>query len=314
MKKEILLVLSTLIIYVGCNQQADFDNGQLINSIIGDISFVDKFGVQPDQTTDENLRVRTHLEYVERLLRQRDISDLPTDLKEKREKILDLLHDYWTAESFPKNYDYQDLRKPCFIDKDGNICAVGYLIEQTAGQEIAEKINSLFKYSEIYEMDLSLLAEWVENSGLTLDEIATIQPKYGPPQNYSYIEPKYAIASSVLGGINLATSTINLASMKNFDHSKVVPYLGLASGAATTALGLINFDYTNQSNWGGYSNEGRKTLSMINIGLGTTTMFISAYRLLRNDNLQPKMTSWNIYSFPTADNQASIGLTFTKRF
>ena len=64
-------------------------------------------------------------------------------------------------------------------------------------------------------MDLSVLKEWVVNSGITLAKIATIQPAYGSPQNYSYIKPNYAIASSVLGGINLTASTINLATMKN---------------------------------------------------------------------------------------------------
>lgn len=311
MKQTIFLTLMIALLITSCNRQNDFDKGQLINSIIGNISFVNKFGVQPDRNTDENLRIRIHLEYVEQLLRQKDISNLPSDQKVKREKLLDLLHDYWMAGNFPKNYDFSDKRKPCFIDKDDNICAVGYLVEQTAGRKVAATINEHFKYSEIYEMDLSLLTDWITTSGLTLEEIATIQPTYGPPPNYSYIEPGYAIASSLLGGVNLATSTINLTTMKNSGKSNLVPYLGLASGAGTAAMGFLNFDYDQSF---GYSNEGRKALSMFNIGLGTTTMFISAYRLLHKDNSQNKMTSWNIYSYPTNDNQGGIGLSFMKRF
>ena len=122
----IKIIFSVLIlIYFGTKDTY----GQPINAIIGDESYVSKFGVLPVATNNEDLRIKTHLEYVENLLRKKDVTGLDEAQNERRELLLDLLHDYWTAGIFPRNYDYQNQRMSCFIDKDGRICAVGYLIE-----------------------------------------------------------------------------------------------------------------------------------------------------------------------------------------
>jgi hypothetical protein len=70
------------------------DNGQTINPLLGDISFVQKFGCNPIETTDEDLRIKTHLEYVEGLLRQKDISSLSPAMQKKRDHKIGLLHAY----------------------------------------------------------------------------------------------------------------------------------------------------------------------------------------------------------------------------
>jgi type IX secretion system substrate protein len=149
-----------------------------VNSIIGDISFIKKFDHSPNAATNENLRIKTHLAYVENLLRQRDVSAMSSELQLKRNHLLNLLHDYWTREIFPRNYDYKNQTRPCFIDKDGTICAVGYLVEQTAGRKAAEIINSKHKYDRITEMKDKIVDDWINNSGLTREECAMIQPQY----------------------------------------------------------------------------------------------------------------------------------------
>ena len=106
------------------------------------------------------------------------MSSLTKEQKSNRLKMLDLLHMYWTKGIFPKNYDYPGRRIPCFIDKDGNICAVGYLIAQTAGREVAERINAKFKYDYLLEMNDKTIDAWVEASGLSKVECAMIQPSY----------------------------------------------------------------------------------------------------------------------------------------
>ena len=119
-----LTIIFTLIVatlFLVCNTSS-VDKSQMVNPLLGDISYESKFGHKPDATTDNNLRIRTHLEYVESLLRSKDVSKLSTDLKTKRNQLLNLLHEYWTNGVFPKNYDYPDQRKTCFIDKDGVIC------------------------------------------------------------------------------------------------------------------------------------------------------------------------------------------------
>src|SRR5690606_4507495 len=99
--------------------------------------------------------------------------------QQNRMYLLNLLRQYRTAGVFPRNYEYAGRRLPCFIDGDGRICAVGYLIEQTAGRAVAEEINSRHKYEEVLAMNDPAIDEWVSNSGLTKEECAMIPPTYG---------------------------------------------------------------------------------------------------------------------------------------
>ncbi|HEX5051389.1 MAG TPA: hypothetical protein VFZ65_06425 [Planctomycetota bacterium] len=151
-----------------------------INGLIGDQSFVHAFGGLAARA-DETLRIRTHLAYVEDLLRHRDVSDLPAELQRTRRQHLDRLRAYHQNGVFPRNYDHPGERRPCFIDRDGRMCAVGYLVEQSAGRELAEAINARFQYSRIVEMRDERLDAWARGSGLTVEELATIQPGYVYP-------------------------------------------------------------------------------------------------------------------------------------
>lgn len=65
-----------------------------------------------------------------------------------------------------------------FIDEEDTICAVGYLIESSAGREVAEKIAKAHRYDfiETIAADMPEVASWIASSGMTLEEIQTIQP------------------------------------------------------------------------------------------------------------------------------------------
>lgn len=312
MKSIMIVALMALALFTSCNQQKGTAIGP-VNPIIGNISFVEKFGKQPDSTTDENLRIKTHLEYVEQILRQKDISDMPVDMQKKRAKLLDLLHDYRTAGNFPKNYDHPNQRKPCFIDKEGNICAVGYLVEQTAGPEVAKKINARYQYAEIYDMDLPALTQWVAQSGLTLKECAMIQPAYDYERDY--ISPQYGFSTAMLGGLNASMNVLNAIDLAKGHKDMTKPIIGIASGTASTTLGLLNYDW--KAKKPGRLNDFNGTnqvVSMFNIGFGTATMILSGYTLFKKPKNEQQMTCWNIYSFPAANNQTGIGLSLTRRF
>lgn len=313
MKKIIILLLLGIIIN-GCKQSGR--SSQTVNSKLGDKSFIEKFGVAPNQSTDENLRIKTHLEYVERLLRSVNTDHLSSKLNSSRKFLLDKLHEYWSAEQFPKNYDYINERKPCFIDKDGNICAVGYLIEQTSGRSISELINQRYKYHKIFDMQMTEVKEWIKNSGLTLEECAMIQPAYPPqyPNNNNYIPTGYGVGSSILGGINFSISALNFVQIYKGTNDKVIPALGLLSGAGSIALGLANLSNDEILNYWGYpsTNEYKKTLSFLNIGIGTATIFLSTANLVINKPKKDKQLSWNIYS--SADENDSFGIRVIKRF
>jgi hypothetical protein len=245
------------------------------------------------------------------------------ELQTRRKHLLNLLHQYLVNDIFPKNYDYSGQRKPCFIDKDGAICAVGYLVEQTAGREVAEKINSKYKYEELLAMNDETLDNWILSSGLTKEECAMIQPAYGGPgpgpaptpvYENNNITSAYGISSSVLGGVNLSLSTINGMQIWKGATKRTVPIIGLIAGAGQIVLGAAKFP-KDQIGWNGttYTNENQKKLSMINIGLGTTTM-ISAWNLITNNKNKEKATTWNVYSFPTQNNNMGFAFGIKRKF
>ena len=308
MKPLNLFLLLTLTAFFLSFNNDRIDRKDSVNPIIGDISFVNKFGFEPDLTTNDELRIATHLEYVENLLRQKNVSDLPVKLKKNRIRILDLLNKYWKAGIFPKNYDFASQRKPCFIDKDDRICAVGYLIEQTAGRQVAEKINLNHKYDELLAMNDRTVDHWISISGLTKEECAMIQPSYYTASN-NYVTPKYGISSSILGGFSLALNTINGIQIANGNNNKTVPVLGGLTGATQIILGATMFHKGNR-----YANESQKTLSMVNIGLGTTTLILSLWNSISNEKPKPKLTTWNIYTFPESNKHTGMALCMTRKF
>ena len=316
--KQITITLSVAIatMFFGCNNSA-VDKTDAVNSILSDISFETRFGHKPNATTDENLRIKLHLEYVEDLLRRKDVSTLSADLQKKRSHLLDLLHDYSTNGIFPKNYDYTDQRKPCFIDKDGAICAVGYLIEQTSGREVAEKINSQHKYEYILEMNDPHVDKWILASGLTKEECAMIQPSYGPApvtvSTYNHITPGYGISSSVIGGINLSVNTVNAIQIAYGSDNKILPMIGFMTGAGQLVLGAVMLP-EEYHGWGpNKTNESQKILSMVNIGLGSSTMILSALNLLTNRRPKEKRTTWNVYTFETPDSNTGLVFGLTRK-
>ena len=313
MKKIVFfLSLIAVLFHFSCNMPA-IDKKQTINPILGDISLIHKFGRPPGAADDEDLRIKTHLEYVEDLLRQKNTTGLSPELQQKRKQLLDLLCHYRVKGIFPRNYDYKETREPCFIDKDNRICAVGYLIEKTAGKQIAEDINSKHKYDRILAMNDNLVDSWIKTSGLTKEECAMIQPSYGPAPTYSYnyISPTYGISSSILGGVNLSLNTINAIQLSKGANNKTVAIVGLITGAGQTILGAAMFPNTGNGFYGTANNESRKALSMVNIGLGTTTMILSGWNLLTNKKPKDKKMTWNLNSFETQNN--NIGMAFTLR-
>ena len=311
-------ILVLALFMASCGQKSP-DALQAVNPLIGDESFVQAFGRAPDASTDENLRVSTHLAYAEQLLRDKDVSGLSDVRKARRQHLLNLLHDYRVAGVFPRNYDHPESRKPCFIDRDGRICAVGYLVEQTAGREAAERINEKYKYDELLAMNDGNLDEWITANGLTKEEAATIQPGYGSiGGNTNYIKPEYGISSAVLSGVNLSMSAINGMSMQNGSGRITMPIIGLATGAGQIFLGALHLPKEEEvMSWGGTTkttNESQKVVSLVNIGIGTTTMILSAWSFFSNRSPKESRTSWNIYSFPTTGINSGMALSMTRRF
>lgn len=289
------------------------------NPIIGDKAYFHTYGAYPDKTVDEQVRVRTHLLYVLDLLRSADVSYLPQSLRDKRNENLDHLATYVEQGIFPANEAYLGQRKPCFIDQEGRICAVGYLVEQSASREIAEQINTDHQYETIMEMESELIETWVKESGLSKWECAMIQPTY-----YGEFERgtrSAAITSQVFTGINLGLGVLNGIQLKNHSRKRWTPILGMTTSSLQILYGTSLF--TKRDRWDAflfwYTREAadllekRRVMSFANIGIGSAMFLLSTSNLLfpRKKN---RKYSYHFYSRPNYQINSEVGISFSRRF
>ncbi len=127
----------------------------------------------------ETRRIRTWLSGVETFLRARDVSHLTAAQQERRALQLRNLHAYRVAGRFPHNHSTRGLT-PVFIDAHGTACAVGHLLLQGGAPELAHQIAREHLLARLPELDSPALRQWARENGLTLEELALIQPSYQP--------------------------------------------------------------------------------------------------------------------------------------
>jgi len=287
---------------------------QEINPLLHDESFIVAFGTAPDQTTNDKLRIQTHLSYAEQLLRNVPVTHLAPTLQEKRTRILDLLHQYLQAGKFPENRVYTDERRPCFIDEEGTICAVGYLIEQTKGRELAESINAKHQYDLLTDMKEAVIEDWANEFGLTVEECAMIQPTYGYTQIDADIKTGYGVSSGVTAGASLA---FTIAQISN--HAKAgrgLAYAGMISGTTQIVLGALNIKKTGESYGLGsarVSYKNQNHLSYANIAMGTATLITSALNFAKARSNKDTRNAFSLYSYPGYNNSLTTGISFSRR-
>ena len=148
---------------------------QDVDRIIGTGTFNAVMPVAAGPQSEVQDKIAERLIYLETLLRSRDVSDWPEALRVERMKNIDRLHQYRVQGKFPTNYDRPDEHLPCFMDRDGNFCAVAYLVAESAGLPLAEELNRDYQYATIAEMNSPKLDRWIAQSGLTRAEVITIQ-------------------------------------------------------------------------------------------------------------------------------------------
>lgn len=165
-RRAFLLMLSLL--FAGLKAQP-------LNAVLGDSAWYLQHGTWPYGESDVQ-QIRNHLQFVhQRLLAK------PWSHKDKRARMLSYLKDYIEEERFPTVFEYQGAgnRRPCFIDDEGTYCAVGYLMLRDGQEQLAQRINQEMRFAYLLEMEDEELLAWQEQSGLSLKELATIQPAYG---------------------------------------------------------------------------------------------------------------------------------------
>jgi hypothetical protein len=143
-----------------------------VNAVIGDQSAE---GIT--EKLSERARLQVHLEFVEKMLRERPTDHLSRSQRRSRGKVLDRLREYRLRGEFPTN-QYSSQRAPVFVDAQGVRCAVGAIAEPDVGTPEVERISRVSRLAYIEEIDSPLLIEWAGKSGFSLEELATIQPTY----------------------------------------------------------------------------------------------------------------------------------------
>src|SRR5687767_7139095 len=129
----------------------------------------------------ERTRIQKHLQNIETILLTKDVSALPKSVQLTRQKHIESLNKYLYRGEFPHNYDFPDKPIPYFIDCEGRPCAVAHLMIGSGEEQLASEVSRLANnayVAEIAELNLPALGEWVEKSGLSLEELAMIQPSY----------------------------------------------------------------------------------------------------------------------------------------
>lgn len=123
--------------------------------------------------------IKLHLSLVEQTLRNRSTVHLSLSQKANRLTALDRLHEYRLQGNFPVNDKYT-YRTPIFIDDRDNFCAVGYLVKATGHEHVSRMIAANTNLAYVREMNYPELNKWANDYGFTTDELAWIQPSYGP--------------------------------------------------------------------------------------------------------------------------------------
>ncbi len=138
--------------------------------------------------------IQHHLLLVEQSLRKVEAKHLTESQIQLRGKGLDVLKAYRERGLFPVNDGYA-FRIPYFIDSQNTACAVGYMIQHTGYEALAEQISEECNNAYIREMNFPALSQWAADHGFEVDELAWIQPGYGP-----VIQPQPDVLDLPLGG------------------------------------------------------------------------------------------------------------------
>ncbi|MYH09368.1 MAG: hypothetical protein F4012_12585 [Gemmatimonadales bacterium] len=153
----------------------------------------------------ETRRIQGHLLDVEGVLRRRATDALSASQRERRNTALNWLREYRERGEFPRN-DTHAGRVPVFVDEHGTPCAVAYLLQRSGREDLAREIASAD--NNVYAWELAgdaRFSEWLDETGLTLDEAARIQPAYADgcicPRDAASNAWQYVLPLSVLSAV-----------------------------------------------------------------------------------------------------------------
>lgn len=131
--------------------------------------------------------IKEHLQLVHTILSEKSTAHLSEKAKANRKTLLVALSKYAAAGQFPKNI-FLPFTNPVFIDDEQTHCAVGYLMQQSGAEALAQEINNTERFDYIKEISNHQVPTWAEENGFTLAELAWIQPAYAAMENMGKVE------------------------------------------------------------------------------------------------------------------------------
>lgn len=127
----------------------------------------------------DNERIAFHLQQVIKVLELSTKYCPKSPALANRQWLLDSLASYAKNKAFPVNTHYA-IRTPYFIDDFNNYCAVGYLMKASGHNDLALRIQEAHNYDYIRDIETEGVIQWAAEHGFTVNELALIQPSYGP--------------------------------------------------------------------------------------------------------------------------------------
>jgi hypothetical protein len=203
------------------------------------------FLTAPLITNEQDLLV-FHIQTLEKIFLGRSLPNLSETQQQARQRNLQVLNQYGHLHDCPRNY-YIPHRIPVFIDEDGRYCAVAYLMLHSGKQEFCEAVQKTTNNIYIRQIDHPTFNEWQQNSGLSLDELAWIQPGYSPAVRMVKWNPKTLHQEPVFLD-SLATAKIYLP---EYDYKDIFNFNRIFMGGwlLEPELKKIAKPLTQQPNW-----------------------------------------------------------------
>jgi len=204
--------------------------------------------------------IQEHLQQVENELRAAPMPGLTATQVAARVDNIEALARYRERGLFPHNHVHASPRQrpvevvgayggsegaiPVFVDDHGTHCAVGYLMRESGAAYLASQISAQDNLAYVHEIEAEGLGEWTRQSGLTVDELARIQPSYQPSKG----EVVFEVVSYSLMFANV-TVTGTSVTLNIMDPPRVGWYAaGAGIGAFTLAYGLTEPSVNQTSN------------------------------------------------------------------
>jgi hypothetical protein len=205
----------------------------------------------------ETIRLRRHFAVVREELLARDVSALSPEQRMARAEQIRLLRRYATEGNFPRN-EYLPGRVPFFRDREGNLCAMAFLIAASGRGDIVDKVARTRNNAYIPDLvDEPGLAAWLDRHGLSLAEAARIQPTYGGDSD-SDTRASTVIAAGAAGTLSLASLIWNARSMERLAGHRTRTLVGLGAAAINLGIGLAYIG----------DDGARPTFGIINLAVG----------------------------------------------